>query len=85
MTCSSTPTPTPTPTPTQRDLLFYHETKAKRAAKIKSKAYRKVHKKGRAKQAEREAALGELDRHTAQKLALKREVERVQERMDGIP
>ena len=33
-----------------RDLLFYHETKAKRAAKIKSKAYRKVHKKGRAKQ-----------------------------------
>ena len=30
---------------------------------------------------EREAALGELDRHTAQKLALKREVERVQERM----
>ena len=31
------------------------------------------------------AALGELDRHTAQKLALKREVERVQERMDGVP
>ena len=44
-----------------------------------------MHKKGRAKQAEREAALGELDRHTAQKLALKREVERVQERVDGIP
>ena len=43
-----------------------------------------MHKKGRAKQAEREAALGELDRHTAQKLALKREVERVQERMHGI-
>ena len=40
-----------------------------------------MHKKGRAKQAEREAAMGELDRHTAQKLALKREVERVQERM----
>ena len=34
-----------------RDLLFYHEAKAKRIAKIKSKAYRKVHKKaGKAKQ-----------------------------------
>ena len=64
-----------------RDLLFYHETKAKRISKIKSKSYRKVHKKAKARQEEREAALGSLDRHTAQKLALKREMERVQERM----
>ena len=48
-----------------RDLLFYHETKAKRIAKIKSKSYRKVHKKAKAKQEEREVALGSLDRYAA--------------------
>ena len=35
----------------------------------------------RAEKQERAAALGQLDRHTAQKLALRREMERVQERM----
>ena len=35
----------------------------------------------RSPQEERAAALGQLDRHTAQKLALRREMERVQERM----
>ena len=36
-----------------RDLLFYHEVKAKRVSKIKSKAYRKVHNKCRSSNAKR--------------------------------
>ena len=64
-----------------RDLLFHHERKLKRASKIKSKAYRRVMKKAKASREEREMALAALDRSTAQRLQLRREVERVRERM----
>lgn len=64
-----------------RDLLFHDERKLKRASKIKSKSYRKVHNKTAARRAEREGALGAVDRVTAQKLQLRHEVQRVRERM----
>jgi len=64
-----------------RDLLFYHEVKAKRIAKIKSRAYRKVHKKASKAREEQEETLGQLDKQTAVRLQMKREVERVRERM----
>ena len=60
--------PHPTPPPAGR-----------RASKIKSRAYRKVHKKPSA-DAEL-AALGALDSEAAEKLQRKRETERVTERM----
>ena len=47
----------------------------------RSKAYRKAHKKEKAARAEMDAQLGALDRPTAQRLQLRREVERVRERM----
>lgn len=61
-----------------RDLMFRAEIKAKRISKIKSKAYRKIQKKERAKQAEKlkEMGLGvdeEADR-------MKMEVDRAKER-----
>ena len=64
-----------------RDLLFHHERKLKRAAKIKSKSYKRVHKKQAAMRADQEAQLGALDRKTAQRLQLRKEMERVRERM----
>ena len=64
-----------------RDLLFYHEAKAKRVAKIKSKTFRKVHKRAKAARLAQQEQLGQLDRKTAQKLALQKEVDRVRERM----
>lgn len=44
-----------------RALLFQEEIKAKRVAKIKSKAYRRVHRKERERQAEKERALLDPD------------------------
>jgi U3 small nucleolar RNA-associated protein 14 len=64
-----------------RDLLFHHERKLKRASKIKSKSYRRVHKKARAARQEADAQLAVLDKQTAQRLALRKEVDRVRERM----
>ena len=59
-------------------LLFPREAKARRVAKIKSRSYRKVHKKASKARAEAEEA---LDKHSAQRMQMKREVERVRERM----
>ena len=64
-----------------RDLLFHHERRLKRASKIKSKSYRRVHKKAKAARKEAEVQLAALDKQTAQRLALRKEVERVRERM----
>ena len=64
-----------------RDVLFHHERNLKRASKIKSKAYRKSHKKEKALRAEMEQQIASLDKQTAQKLQLRREMERVRERM----
>ena len=52
----------------------------KRASKIKSKAYRKSHKKEKALRAEMEQQIASLDKQTAQKLQLRREMERVRKR-----
>ena len=61
-----------------RDLMFRAEIKAKRIAKIKSKTYRKIQKKGRAKQAEKlkEMGLG-VDDETER---MRMEVDRARER-----
>ena len=61
-----------------RDLMFRAEIKAKRISKIKSKAYRKIQKKERAKQAEKlkEMGLG-VDDETER---MKMEVDRAKER-----
>lgn len=64
-----------------RELLFYHEVKAKRIAKIKSRAYRKVHKKASQSRDEQREQLGQLDQQTAMRLQMKREIDRVRERM----
>lgn len=62
-----------------RELMFRAEAKAKRVAKIKSKTYRRLKKKEKAKLA---AKLGELDDEDAddEESRLKREVERARER-----
>ncbi|RPD64660.1 Utp14-domain-containing protein [Lentinus tigrinus ALCF2SS1-7] len=62
-----------------RDLMFRAEAKAKRIAKIKSKTYRRIKKKERARLAEKlgEAEDDDLDDEEAR---LKREVERARER-----
>lgn len=62
-----------------RELMFRAEAKAKRIAKIKSKTYRRIKKKEKAKLA---AKLGELDDDDGDEdeVRLKREVERARER-----
>lgn len=61
-----------------RDLMFRAEIKAKRVAKIKSKTYRKIQKKERAKQVEKLKDMGlDIDEETEQ---LKAEAERAEER-----
>ena len=62
-----------------RELMFRAEAKAKRVAKIKSKTYRRIKKKEKAKLA---AKLGELDDEDVddEESRLKREVERARER-----
>jgi U3 small nucleolar RNA-associated protein 14 len=62
-----------------RELMFRAEAKAKRVSKIKSKTYRRIRKKERAKLAEKlgDAEGGDMDEEEVQ---LKREVERARER-----
>ena len=62
-----------------RDLMFRAEAKAKRIAKIKSKTYRRIKKKERARLAEK---LGELeaDDPDDEEARLKREIDRARER-----
>ncbi|THH01374.1 hypothetical protein EW026_g1300 [Hermanssonia centrifuga] len=62
-----------------RDLMFRNEAKAKRIAKIKSKAYRRIRKKDKAKLA---AKLGELDEDDEEDEdgQMKREMDRARER-----
>lgn len=63
-----------------RALLFYAEQKEKRAAKIKSKKYRKIRKKQRLKEKELEK-LENMDEAVAQEERIKLEKERALERM----
>ncbi|BFZ57130.1 hypothetical protein PYCC9005_004180 [Savitreella phatthalungensis] len=64
-----------------RDLLFRQERKAKREAKIKSKSYRRIHRKEKERlRAELQAADGEQD--DAEELARKREEARARERVE---
>ncbi|KMS64918.1 hypothetical protein BVRB_041310, partial [Beta vulgaris subsp. vulgaris] len=60
-----------------RSLLFYHELRAKRIKKIKSKAFRKHLKKAQSKSAENE----EQDEEMLQEEREKRELERINARM----
>ncbi|PVF96712.1 Utp14-domain-containing protein [Serendipita vermifera] len=61
-----------------RDLMFRAEIKAKRVAKIKSKTYRKIQKKEKAKQAEKLKSLGlDVDEEAEQ---MKAELDRARER-----
>ncbi|RDX46820.1 Utp14-domain-containing protein [Lentinus brumalis] len=62
-----------------RDLMFRAEAKAKRVAKIKSKTYRRIKKKERARLAEK-LGEGEGDDPEDEEARLKREVERARER-----
>ncbi|KAM7255097.1 hypothetical protein ACFE04_020338 [Oxalis oulophora] len=61
-----------------RNLLFRHEIKSKRIKKIKSKAYRRVLKKGRSKTAPQDTV---LDPEAAKEEAIKQERKRAEERM----
>jgi U3 small nucleolar RNA-associated protein 14 len=61
-----------------RDLMFRAEIKAKRVAKIKSKAYRKIQKKERAKNAEKLKEMGIGDDEEAERM--KAEIDRARER-----
>lgn len=66
-----------------RDLLFRQERKAKRVAKIKSKSYRRVHRREREKlKAEMEADSLTNDEEAREEAARKREELRARERMD---
>ncbi|KAI0713127.1 Utp14 protein-domain-containing protein [Cerioporus squamosus] len=62
-----------------RDLMFRAEAKAKRIAKIKSKTYRRIKKKERARLAEK-LGEAEADEPEDEEARLKREVERARER-----
>ncbi|CAG8470267.1 16827_t:CDS:10 [Acaulospora morrowiae] len=64
-----------------RELMFQEEIKAKRIAKIKSKAYRKIRKKEKEKNRLKLDELIELDPEAARKEQLKLETARAQERM----
>jgi len=61
-----------------RDLMFRAEIKAKRVAKIKSKAYRKIQKKGRAKNVEKLKEMGLGADEEAERM--KAEIDRARER-----
>ncbi|KAG8789118.1 hypothetical protein FRC15_011686 [Serendipita sp. 397] len=62
----------------KRDLVFRAEIKAKRVAKIKSKAYRKMQKKERMKQAEKLKSIGEVVDDEEERM--KAELDRAKER-----
>lgn len=64
-----------------RDLMFREEIKAKRIAKIKSKAYRKIKKKEKEKNSLTTEQLMELDPEMASEERLKAEANRAAERM----
>lgn len=64
-----------------RSLMFREEEKAKRVAKIKSKTYRKIHKKERERTKLGMDALMELDPEQAEREQLKAEQARAKERM----
>ncbi|KAI8822566.1 Utp14 protein-domain-containing protein [Fimicolochytrium jonesii] len=64
-----------------RSLLFFKEQKMKKVAKIKSKAYRKLHKKEKAKEDLSIEELKRLDPELARQEMEKRESARAQERM----
>lgn len=65
-----------------RSLMFHHEIKLKRMKKIKSRTYRKVHKKLKEKNKLSIAELEEIDPELAEKEKMKQETKRVQERMN---
>ncbi|KAJ3064788.1 U3 small nucleolar RNA-associated protein 14 A, partial [Rhizoclosmatium hyalinum] len=71
-----------------RSLAFYAEQKAKKVAKIKSKTYRKIHKKDAMRKAAKEGSgemsleeLNELDPEAAREKAEKLHTDRIKERM----
>lgn len=65
-----------------RSLMFYQEQKLKKIAKIKSKTYRKIHKKSAEKlKSEIMKQMEELDPELAQEARDKAEFERIKERM----
>jgi U3 small nucleolar RNA-associated protein 14 len=64
-----------------RELMFRQDQKAKRIAKIKSKAYRKIHKRERERELERQMAEGGEDGEDARERKLKAETARARERM----
>ncbi|KAJ3296948.1 hypothetical protein HDU79_005308 [Rhizoclosmatium sp. JEL0117] len=71
-----------------RSLAFYAEQKAKKVAKIKSKTYRKIHKKDAMRKAAKEGGgemsleeLNELDPEAAREKAEKLHTDRIKERM----
>lgn len=63
-----------------RDLLSRAQVKAQRIAKIKSKTYRKIRRKGKDKDALQEAELADLDPEFAAMERLRQEAERAKER-----
>lgn len=64
-----------------RELMFRQDQKAKRIAKIKSKAYRRIHKRERERQMERQMAEEGFDGHDMRDENLKMEAARAKERM----
>jgi U3 small nucleolar RNA-associated protein 14 len=64
-----------------RELMFRQDQKAKRIAKIKSKAYRKIHKRERERELERRMAEDGEDGEDAREQKLKAETARARERM----
>lgn len=63
-----------------RELAFRADAKAKRVAKIKSKAYRRIHKKEKAKMLAKLDAVGERTEAELEEQRLKAEVDRARER-----
>jgi U3 small nucleolar RNA-associated protein 14 len=64
-----------------RELMFRQDQKAKRIAKIKSKAYRKIHKRERERELERRIAEEGSDGEDAREKKMKIETARARERM----
>jgi U3 small nucleolar RNA-associated protein 14 len=64
-----------------RELMFRQDQKAKRIAKIKSKTYRRIHKKERGREMARQAAEEDSDGEEAMERRMKVETARAKERM----
>jgi U3 small nucleolar RNA-associated protein 14 len=64
-----------------RELMFRQDLKAKRIAKIKSKTYRRIHKKEREREMARQAAEEDSDGEEAMERKMKVETARAKERM----